>query len=83
MKHTLALVLMVFGIVGCASVQEMNANISYLTGMKIERAIKILGIGDPTSSVELENRRVYVWQSSGNMNMPMGGGGQMGGPGNL
>jgi hypothetical protein len=65
--------LMVFGLVGCASVQEMNANISYLNGMKIDRAIKILGIGDPTSFLELENRRVYVWQSSGNMNMPMGG----------
>lgn len=60
-------------LVGCASVQEMNTNINYLTGMKIDRAIEILGFGDPTSSLELENKRVYVWESSGNINMPMGG----------
>ena len=64
---------MLFGIFGCASVKEMNVNINSLTGMKIDRAITILGIGDPTSFLELENRRVYVWQSSSNMNMPMGG----------
>ena len=67
------LIFIVFGIIGCASVQEMNANLNSLYGMKIDRAITILGIGDPTNSIELENRRVYVWQSSGNMSLPMGG----------
>ena len=64
---------LLFLMIGCASIEEMNINASYLDDMKIDRAIKVLGMGPPSSSVILENQRIYVWESAGNMNIPMGG----------
>tara|TARA_B100000575_G_C22786263_1_gene465504 strand:+ start:210 stop:536 length:327 start_codon:yes stop_codon:yes gene_type:complete len=41
--------------------------------MKIDKAISIMGIGPPTSSVILENTKIYTWESIDKTNVPIGG----------
>ena len=69
----LSLLTLLFLIFSCASIEEMNTNLSYLNGMKIDKAISIMGIGPPTSSVILENTKIYIWESTDKTNVPIGG----------
>ena len=72
MKKLIPLILLTV-LVGCANIEEMNKNLSYLKGVKIEDAIRVMNIGFPTNSITLENSITYIWDSSESLNVPIGG----------
>lgn len=56
---------------GCASMEKVENNLSFLTGSNISSVINILGT--PSGSIELENKRIYVWENSGSVPINIGG----------
>jgi antitoxin component YwqK of YwqJK toxin-antitoxin module len=66
-------IILILSLFGCASIEDMNKNILYLNGMKIDKAISMLEIGQPTNYIELENSKIYIWESLQNISVPIGG----------
>ena len=60
MKKLILISLLVFN--GCANLEEMDSNLSRISGKKLDFALHMLGI--PTSSIELTDTNVYFWKES-------------------
>ena len=66
-------IILILSLYNCASIDEMNKNILYLNGMEIDKAISMLEIGQPTNFIDLQNRKIYIWESIQNISVPIGG----------